>query len=274
MLPGNIVGAIANEANIEGKRIGHIDIREDHSFVDLPTLPEEMLGHLQKTRIRGEEIRITRVDSKPDKPKFSGKSRRPDRVAEERGERKPYMGGGSRYKEGGSEHEGAKRPYRSSGGSEGGRPSYQGTPRFSREDNARLPAEFRDPPRESTEGSAERPERSFGDKPRAFKKDGFKPGFKKEGFKSAGFKSGGFKKEGFKPAFKKDGFKKKFTGKSRGRQGQLPGRQGLPRQEQVVGQTTIPAALPSKAAAGTRVHARCLRRSPDAALRRSKGACP
>ena len=36
VLPGNIVGAIANEAGIEGKHIGHIDIREDHSYVDLP----------------------------------------------------------------------------------------------------------------------------------------------------------------------------------------------------------------------------------------------
>ena len=34
--PGNIVGAIANEADIEGVHIGRVDIREDHSFVDLP----------------------------------------------------------------------------------------------------------------------------------------------------------------------------------------------------------------------------------------------
>jgi hypothetical protein len=227
VLPGNIVGAIANEANIEGKRIGHIDIREDHSFVDLPTLPEEMLGHLQKTRIRGEEIRITRVDSKPDKPKFSGQSRRPDRMAEERGERKPYMGGGNRF-----EREGGKRPYRSGGASEGGRPSYQGTPRYSRDDRSagkdqgRLPPEFREPPRESGEGAAERPARATGDKPRAFKKDG--GFFKKEG---TGFKKdfkGGFKKAGpsfgkDRPAFKKEGFKKTFTGKAAGAKGSYKG---------------------------------------------------
>ncbi|MEB2316344.1 MAG: DEAD/DEAH box helicase, partial [Xanthomonadaceae bacterium] len=34
--PGNIVGAIANEAGLESRHIGRIDIREDHSFVDLP----------------------------------------------------------------------------------------------------------------------------------------------------------------------------------------------------------------------------------------------
>jgi hypothetical protein len=201
VLPGNIVGAIANEAGIDGKRIGHIDIREDHSYVDLPTLPEEVVGQLQKTRIRGEEIRIARVESKPDKPKFSGKSRRPDRMAEERGERRPYTGGGNRF-----ERDGAERPPRPF---KGGKRPYGGTPRYSREDNARLPAEFRDAPRESTERT-ERP--AFGDRP-----------FKKPPFKKEGFKSGGFKKEGFKPAFKKDGFKKKFTGKAAGAKGSYQG---------------------------------------------------
>jgi ATP-dependent RNA helicase DeaD len=124
VLPGNIVGAIANEANVDGKRIGHIDIREDHSYVDLPTLPEEMLGRLQKVRIRGAEIRIARVDSKPEKPRFTGKSRRPDRIAGEAGERapsaerKPYTGGGNRF-----EREGGKRPYKA-------KPSFGGKPAF------------------------------------------------------------------------------------------------------------------------------------------------
>jgi ATP-dependent RNA helicase DeaD len=217
VLPGNIVGAIANEAGIDGKRIGHIDIREDHSYVDLPTLPDEVVGQLQKCRVRGEEIRITRVDSKPDKPKFSGQSRRPDRMAEAAGEgrpeRKPYMGGGNRF-----ERDGGKRPYTPRAPREGGRPPYAGTPRYSRDDNARLPAEFRDAPREPS--GAERPERPFGDKPREF---GDKPrSFKSGGFKP-GFKSGGFKKDGFKPAFKKDGFKKKFTGKAAGAKGSYKG---------------------------------------------------
>ena len=43
------------------------------------------MASLQDVRVRGEAIRIQRVDSKPDKPKFSGKSRRPDRMAEESG---------------------------------------------------------------------------------------------------------------------------------------------------------------------------------------------
>jgi ATP-dependent RNA helicase DeaD len=64
--PGNIVGAIANEASLDGRNIGHIDIRDDHSFVDLPEgMPEETFEHLQAVRVRGVELRISRVDSKP-----------------------------------------------------------------------------------------------------------------------------------------------------------------------------------------------------------------
>src|SRR6185295_5740687 len=95
VLPGNIVGAIANEAGIEGRHIGHIDNRDAHSYVDLPALPDETITSLQNVRIRGEAIHIRRVDSKPDKPKFSGKSMRPDRMAEAeegREQRRPPAG--------------------------------------------------------------------------------------------------------------------------------------------------------------------------------------
>jgi ATP-dependent RNA helicase DeaD len=214
VLPGNIVGAIANEANIDGKRIGHIDIRDDHSYVDLPTLPEEMLGSLQQVRIRGEEMRIQRVDSKPDKPKFSGQSRRPDRMAEtsssggkrysKSGEKRPYIGGGNRF-----DKAGEPRPYESRRSESR---NYKGTPRFANETSGEVG--HAKPARGSTfapagEASGERPrferrERpSFGDKPRF----GGKPGF------------------GDKPAFggKAGGFKKKFTGKAAGAKGSYKG---------------------------------------------------
>ncbi len=67
--PGNIVGAIANEAGIEGVHIGRVDIREDHSFVDLPEgMPKEIFKELQKVRVAGRELRISRVAEKPPKP--------------------------------------------------------------------------------------------------------------------------------------------------------------------------------------------------------------
>lgn len=66
--PGNIVGAIANEAGLDGRDIGHIDIHEDHSFVDLPPgMPEEIFENLRAVRVRGTELRISRADSKPER---------------------------------------------------------------------------------------------------------------------------------------------------------------------------------------------------------------
>ncbi len=67
--PGNIVGAIANEAGIEGVHIGRVDIREDHSYVDLPKgMPKQIFKQLQKVRVAGRELRISRVSEKPPKP--------------------------------------------------------------------------------------------------------------------------------------------------------------------------------------------------------------
>ena len=64
--PGNIVGAIANEAGLDGRDIGHIDIREDHSLVDLPAgMPKEIVDNLQAVRVRGTELRISRIHSGP-----------------------------------------------------------------------------------------------------------------------------------------------------------------------------------------------------------------
>jgi ATP-dependent RNA helicase DeaD len=57
---GNIVGAIANEAKLDGKRIGRVVIRSDHSFVDLPEgMPKEMFRTLQKVRVGGQQLQIS-----------------------------------------------------------------------------------------------------------------------------------------------------------------------------------------------------------------------
>jgi ATP-dependent RNA helicase DeaD len=67
--PGIIVGAIANEAGIEGVHIGRVDIRDQHSFVDLPEgMPKQIFKDLQKVQIAGRELRISRVSEKPPKP--------------------------------------------------------------------------------------------------------------------------------------------------------------------------------------------------------------
>jgi ATP-dependent RNA helicase DeaD len=52
--PKNIVGAIANEGNMESRFIGQIDICDDYSTVDLPaSLSKDVISTLQKTRICG-----------------------------------------------------------------------------------------------------------------------------------------------------------------------------------------------------------------------------
>ena len=61
--PGNIVGAIANEAGLESRYIGRIDIHDDHSILDLPEgMPPEILAHLRKSWVVGQQLRISRWD--------------------------------------------------------------------------------------------------------------------------------------------------------------------------------------------------------------------
>ncbi len=60
--PGNIVGAIANEAGLDGRHIGRVVIREDHSFVDLPEgMPKDVFRNLQKARVGGQKLQISRA---------------------------------------------------------------------------------------------------------------------------------------------------------------------------------------------------------------------
>jgi len=64
--PGNIVGAIANEAGLAGEHIGHISIKGDFSLVDLPKgMPRDILMDLKKVRVCGRPLKIS-IDGKPD----------------------------------------------------------------------------------------------------------------------------------------------------------------------------------------------------------------
>jgi len=87
--PGNIVGAIANEAGLDSKHIGRVDIRDDHSFVDLPAgMPSDVFKHLKKVWVSGQQLRITRGGESGDdaptrrfkaKPEAAGGFTRPKR---------------------------------------------------------------------------------------------------------------------------------------------------------------------------------------------------
>ena len=62
--PGNIVGAIANEADLESRYIGRIDIRDDYSLVDLPEgMPSELMEHLKRVYVAGQPLRIRHAEA-------------------------------------------------------------------------------------------------------------------------------------------------------------------------------------------------------------------
>ena len=68
--PGNIVGAIANEADISSKHIGAIDIHDNYSLVDLPEgMPKETRETLQKTRVAGQRLNLRPWSDEPPKRK-------------------------------------------------------------------------------------------------------------------------------------------------------------------------------------------------------------
>ena len=86
--PGNIVGAIANEADIDSKYIGRIDIFDDHSLVDLPEgMPKELLRQLRQVRVAGQRLNMSllgdkkkpargKTDAAKSRPAKSGRHRR------------------------------------------------------------------------------------------------------------------------------------------------------------------------------------------------------
>ncbi len=92
--PGNIVGAIANEAGVESRYIGQIEIYDDFATVDLPDgMPNDIFKELKKARIFGQQLNIQPVGkesagskknykkrsdkkSKPRKPKSKARDRK------------------------------------------------------------------------------------------------------------------------------------------------------------------------------------------------------
>jgi ATP-dependent RNA helicase DeaD len=80
--PGNIVGAIANEGGIAARDIGRIEIYDDFSTLDMPSdLPADLLDHLKKVWVAGQQLGITRdgqepPEKKPAKRKFADKKPR------------------------------------------------------------------------------------------------------------------------------------------------------------------------------------------------------
>ncbi|KAB7627798.1 DEAD/DEAH box helicase [Alkalilimnicola sp. S0819] len=82
--PGNIVGAIANEADLDSSYIGHIEIFDDFTTVDLPAgMPKEVMHLLRKARVRGRMLELKPLnapaggerDTPPPRRKYDDKPR-------------------------------------------------------------------------------------------------------------------------------------------------------------------------------------------------------
>ena len=79
VMPGNIVGAIANEANIDAQNIGRINIFDDHSTIDLPAdMPEDIYAGLKKVWVAGQTLNISREGEAPKAPSKRSPARRGD----------------------------------------------------------------------------------------------------------------------------------------------------------------------------------------------------
>lgn len=82
---GNIVGAIANEANIDSRYIGAIQLYDAVTTVDLPDgMPKDVLQHLKKVRVCGRPLNIREAGDQVFVD--SGRGARSDRPS---GERRP-----------------------------------------------------------------------------------------------------------------------------------------------------------------------------------------
>ena len=77
VMPGNIVGAIANEAGLDSKNIGRINIFDKFSTVDLPVdMPADIFKDLKNTWVASKKLNITRftgdLESGKPRPKDLG----------------------------------------------------------------------------------------------------------------------------------------------------------------------------------------------------------
>lgn len=81
--PGNIVGAIANEGDIDSKHIGHIKLYDSFSTVDLPKgMPKETFEQLRKAWVCSKPMKLALVRDDEqfpsDKPKRRNKGKKSD----------------------------------------------------------------------------------------------------------------------------------------------------------------------------------------------------
>ena len=80
--PGNIVGAIANEAGLDGELISRISIHDDYSTVELPAgMPRSIFRDLKKVWVSGRQLQLSRLGEKAVAGKVMDKAKKKKRQA-------------------------------------------------------------------------------------------------------------------------------------------------------------------------------------------------
>ena len=92
--PGNIVGAIANEAGIDSQYIGRINIHDDFSLVDLPEdMPRELFKSLKYVWVSGQQLQISRLsgERKPRPSDSRGKDKSKETIKDRKKPKKKKL---------------------------------------------------------------------------------------------------------------------------------------------------------------------------------------
>lgn len=83
--PGNLVGAIANEAGLDSQSIGRIELFDSFSVVDLPDgMPKDLFKHLKGVWVCGQKLQISRFEGNLTEGKVIPRAPKPT------AERKPH----------------------------------------------------------------------------------------------------------------------------------------------------------------------------------------
>ena len=76
--PGNLVGAVANEADLESRYIGHIEIMDTYAVIDLPEgMPAATLKTLKKARVCGVPLNLDQYKGEEPYVAVRGEARNP-----------------------------------------------------------------------------------------------------------------------------------------------------------------------------------------------------
>ena len=76
--PSNIVGAVANEAGIDGEFIGPIKIHDSYSTIDLPEgMPRDIYQTLQHTWVAGKELQLSPAGEESSESRPATRQQRP-----------------------------------------------------------------------------------------------------------------------------------------------------------------------------------------------------